>query len=611
MHRLAEAEPLYRQAIDELEEHNDLDSVAHIEGKLGFEYLKADRPAEAEPVLENALYLIHVHRLSPSANVLAGLAQLRDRQGDVRSAERLFDAALHAPPNLSPVWTIPLWRGQFRMKRGDLEGALSDFRAARRAASEMRADMVPADQDRVALETGLNSVVEELVEAGNRLAVSGSAGPDEIRETFDAAEQDRLWSLRALVPGQNDWRSRLPAHYWELLARRQALERSVVSTRSANLTSQIGSIDRELQEMETAAGDSRDPARPREPALEHVQKTLCGDCVLFSFLIAKSGAWVWAVDSSRADVFPLPAADRIAAEAEEFRKKLDPSAGRALYSDLFGGIAARYTGHARWLIEPDGPLNYVPFAALSSPGTGYLAERAAVETVPGALLLERSGIPAGAAFAGIGDAVYNSADPRYRRDARKPDLTLPRLPNTKGELDACARAWGMAGPRFLTGLDAESSGVEKLLRTPGAIVHFATHVITEPGDFRSGLIALSLDRTGAMELLGPKEIVAHPVSASLIVMNGCHSAQGETLPGSGLMGLTRSWIGAGAKAVIATAWDVPDATAETIMTGFYGALRAAPERGPSIALQRSFIDAIHQGKAVRDWAAYSLVSRVP
>ncbi len=30
-----------------------------------------------------------------------------------------------------------------------------------------------------------------------------------------------------------------------------------------------------------------------------------------------------------------------------------------------------------------------------------------------------------------------------------------------------------------------------------------------------------------MGLLGPKEILARPVTAGLIVMNGCHSAQGE------------------------------------------------------------------------------------
>jgi len=59
------------------------------------------------------------------------------------------------------------------------------------------------------------------VDAGNRLAAS-SGNQALLSETFDAAEQDRLWSLRALVPDASDWRSRLPARYWELLARFQS-----------------------------------------------------------------------------------------------------------------------------------------------------------------------------------------------------------------------------------------------------------------------------------------------------------------------------------------------------------------------------------------------------
>ncbi len=45
------------------------------------------------------------------------------------------------------------------------------------------------------------------------------------------------------------------------------------------------------------------------------------------------------------------------------------------------------------------------------------------------------------------------------------------------------------------------------------------------------------------------------------------------------MGLTRAWIGAGAKAVIATGWDVPDTAAQSLMTDFYLALRSSPGTG--------------------------------
>jgi tetratricopeptide (TPR) repeat protein len=621
MDRLAEAEPVYRQAIEELTDQNDLDSVARIEGELGAKYLKAGRLDDAESALSQALSLVRIHRVNAAANVLSGLAELKSRRGDNRSAAALFEAALNAPPSITPIWLIRSRRGRFRLGTGDVTGALEDFREARRVALEMRADIVPADQDRVALESGLSSVIEGLVEAGNRLAQS-TGNRRILRETFDAAEQDRMWSLRALVPSPNDWRSRLPDRYWELLARYQALERTQLAARPPADERQIEDLRLELQRIEaSSATGSGNPPAADESALAHVQQLLPGDSVLLSFLITKTSAWAWAVDRNRVEVFALPPPAKIAADASAFEAAvragdLRSAAAAETWRDLFGAIPAAWMNHRRWLIEPNGPLNGLPFAALldtsgqkESPGT-LAIERAAIESIPGVLLLEKGAIPASAPFLGVGDPIYNRADPRYRLVATKAELTLPRLPGGAHEIDSCARAWaGGAAPQLLIGADATAAKVEAALRTNAPIVHFATHVIAASGEFRSGLIALSLDPAGVMGVLGPKEILARPVSSSLVVMNGCHSAQGESLPGAGLMGLTRAWVGAGAKAVVATAWDVPDGAAETIMTDFYRALRASPDRGVSVALRQAQRNSLRRGETY--WAAYSLLSRIP
>jgi CHAT domain-containing protein/tetratricopeptide (TPR) repeat protein len=634
--RFAEAEPLYRQSVHEIVELDQFDPAARILGKFGAELLKAGRLDDAEAVLSEGLWLVRVHQVNASANILSGLAQLKSRRGDTRSAAALFEAAIHAPPGISPVWLIRSSRGQFRLDNGDLRGALDDYREARRIALEMRADVVPADQDRVALESGLNSVMEGLVDSGNRLARQGGNG-GLFRETFDTAEQDRMWSLRALVPSPNDWRSRLPDHYWEVLAQYQALERTAVTARSPEAVRDpeaVRSIDAlrlEMQQIEAAAapaaGEGREaPAggQMEESPLTHVQNIIGDDTVMLSFLVAKSGAWVWAVDRGHVDAYPVAEPEKILSLAAAFTQavrggEVDVAAARRIYRDLFGAVPEKYLRHRRWMIEPDGSLNDLPFAALVPDGAGsgartrpeFLAERAAIELVPGALLLDRGEIAADAPLLGVGDPIYNSADPRYGGGSAKPDLALPRLPNTAGELDAVSRAWGAASPTLLTGARATTGNVEAALSGGAAVVHFATHVIPAPGGYHSGMIALSLDPTGAMGLLGPKEILARPVSASLIVMNGCHSAQGETLPSSGLMGLTRAWIGAGAQAVIATGWDVPDASAQSFMTDFYRALRSSPGQGFAMALREAQVRAIERGDGGSLWAAYSLSSRIP
>ena len=200
-------------------------------------------------------------------------------------------------------------------------------------------------------------------------------------------------------------------------------------------------------------------------------------------------------------------------------------------------------------------------------GNEYLGARAALEIIPSATMLKRREPFQPGGFLGIGAPNYHGAAIRYHGDRARVGTALPRLPATAPELDACAREWGSKS-KLLTGEHATAPEVETALRSNPAVVHFATHVIAGPGNYSSGLIALSLDSGGSVGLLGPTEIVAHPVKAQLVVLNGCHSAQGQALPGAGLMGLTRAWIGAGAKAVLATRWDIPDDAGQAVHGGF-------------------------------------------
>jgi CHAT domain-containing protein len=83
------------------------------------------------------------------------------------------------------------------------------------------------------------------------------------------------------------------------------------------------------------------------------------------------------------------------------------------------------------------------------------------------------------------------------------------------------------------------------------------------------------------------------------------------LPTTGLMGLTRAWIGAGAKAVMATNWDIPDAAAQSVMLDFYRALRSSPDRSAAFALRDAQLKAIQRGDGrATEWAAYSLLNRL-
>ncbi|HEY3823717.1 MAG TPA: tetratricopeptide repeat protein, partial [Bryobacteraceae bacterium] len=242
LHRFDEAEPLYRQVIDDMAEGNNFETTARMLGNFGNDCVQAGRLDEAEDALSGALLLIRLHHLdAAAANILRSLAKLKVRRGDRRSAAALFDAAIQAPPGIIPRWLLYADRGDFRLNLNDLRGALADFREARRLTSQMRRDIVPADQNRVTLESGLTRTSAGLIAAGNRLSRQIS-DTSLLRETFDAAEQDRLWSLRSLLPTPNDWRTKLPNKYWELLAQYQTLERDLLAHPSTDLAEQASAL---------------------------------------------------------------------------------------------------------------------------------------------------------------------------------------------------------------------------------------------------------------------------------------------------------------------------------------------------------------------------------
>ncbi len=621
--RFNEALPIYRRSISAIEDEGDIEAVAKALTTLGIRALAAQRPDEAEAALTEALRLVRTHSFASAPNVLRVLARLKQTQGDFRSAAALFDRAIESPQGSSARWFLYADRGEFRIDRGDLSGALTDFRKARRLAALMRLDMVPADQNRIVADSGLSRIDEGLVEAGNRLARQISSR-ELLEETFDAAENDRLWSLRTLLPAPNDWRTRLPELYWDRLAQYQKLQLTLLANPAAPAGREASALRRELQEIEAAAGDqvAQSNGAQRSP-LTTLQEGLDSNTVFLSFHLSERGTWLWAADRQHVDVWPLPPLSEIQAAVAAFTRAVQSDSPQAdalglrLYRSLFGSVKASYLARKRWLLELDAPLFDLPFAALpvadAAEGPVYLVERATLQVIPSAMMIERHREPGNGGMLAIGDAIYNSADTRYRGGpTTSRTVSLPRLPATAREISACALAWGQSGTRILAGADAGLAQVAEALRANPSIIHFATHVVTGPGDFSSGLIALSLDRTGALGLLGPKDILARPVTAELVVLNGCHSAQGQTIPGAGLMGLTRAWIGAGAGAVLATRWDIADDASQTFMSDFYSELRAHRDKGPAWALQQAQLALLkHRNKpgSLNLLGAYFLLGR--
>jgi CHAT domain-containing protein len=151
---------------------------------------------------------------------------------------------------------------------------------------------------------------------------------------------------------------------------------------------------------------------------------------------------------------------------------------------------------------------------------------------------------------------------------------------------------------------------EQLHRNP-AVVHLATHVLDSSERPSYGLIALSLTPQRESELLPPFEIAGWRTDAGLVVLSGCHSAQGPQRPGTGLLGLTRAWLMAGAHSVIGSNWATPDESG-ALFSALYRDLSGERSGSPAAALRAAQLEMIRSGgwrARPSYWGAYFVVGR--
>jgi CHAT domain-containing protein/predicted negative regulator of RcsB-dependent stress response len=167
------------------------------------------------------------------------------------------------------------------------------------------------------------------------------------------------------------------------------------------------------------------------------------------------------------------------------------------------------------------------------------------------------------------DSVLSSA---LRDVGLDPDGKLPRLALSREEARAIARA--VSPSQSLSALDFKAS--RKTATSPELakyrIIHFATHgVLDLDHPELSGIVLSMVDEKGRPQdgYLRLHEIYNLNLPAELVVLSACQTGVGKQIKGEGLIALTRGFMYAGAKSVVASLWKVDDAATSELMAEFY------------------------------------------
>lgn len=241
------------------------------------------------------------------------------------------------------------------------------------------------------------------------------------------------------------------------------------------------------------------------------------------------------------------------------RKRTAADLGERLYQILIQPLGL--APNERLLIVPHGPLHYLPFQALRD-ANGYLIEGHALAVAPSASvaiqLVERDKPASGRLVAFANPA----NDEKYA------------LPGSEREVERI----GALFPDKKLFLEEDASKRMFLDNAgKGRILHVATHAEVDVIDPLSSSILLAREGTEPA-LLEAREVYGLKLGGvSLVTLSACESGLGRIARGDEILGFTRSFLTAGASALIVSLWPVSDDSTALLMTTLYGELAKGAE----------------------------------
>jgi len=184
---------------------------------------------------------------------------------------------------------------------------------------------------------------------------------------------------------------------------------------------------------------------------------------------------------------------------------------------------------------------------------------------------------------------------------------LDPLPGTAREADAVRAAFAPAPVATLTGAEATEARLRAAL--PRArFVHIATHGIVERD--RDALLAGLALAPGAARgvdaheddgFLQLYEIDRLHLDSELVVLSACETSAGALVAGEGMFALSRGFMAAGARRVVASLWQVEDESTAALVAGLFRRLAAAERDAHAIDIAVALRDAKREVRAQSSW----------
>jgi CHAT domain-containing protein len=315
-------------------------------------------------------------------------------------------------------------------------------------------------------------------------------------------------------------------------------------------------------------------------------------------------------------------------------KEFDIKVSNELFDKILKPVLEGVETSKRLIIMPDGMLNILPFEVLvTGAGCGndkksncFLGDQYNISYYPSAAILtfNREAVLQTVPFKGslfaVGDPVYGPDDKRlnesqissllesakkyaseftlrsnrFRKGVEDKGYTFDRLAYSGLEVQKIKDAFeNIPGDReVLVGFDASEGNIKSRDLTRYQYLHFAVHGILafDLPYLNEPALVLAVDPdTKEDGFLTLSEIYGLKLNADLVTLSACKTGLGLRVSGEGVLGLSRAFINAGARAVLVSLWEVPDESTALFMEEFYRLLAQGIDKVEALKKAKEYL----------------------
>lgn len=362
-----------------------------------------------------------------------------------------------------------------------------------------------------------------------------------------------------------------------------------------------------------------------------VQSKLTASEALLRYYVLPDAVVVFYVSASSFEVRKVKVKERVLTElvskiwesfASQSREYTDDI---AVLSEVLSFNHFKLGRYKKLIILPDGPLELVPFAALSfhkKPSVKKLAANYVEVTRTYSIIdyfSEYSGFPENDDY--FHDVVV-FADPAFNvNDAnssfsdygstgyRDWSSSNARLKGSGEEAKSIASTFSDMNVKLHVREQATRTAFFSPQTRQAKLFHIASHGYYEPeAPFLVG-IAVSKESESDSGLVSLAQIQSSLFSSNLVVISGCETTLGVAYSGEGLNGLSTGFLAQGASSVIGTLWSIPDKPTAEFMKIFYSELKLnGGNASQALATAKKSFSRDGRYRHPFFWASFSLAS---